>query len=288
LQGASAMTIYNNSFDTKPFKPTRLYIKKLVGIYYFGKTSVNDIGNYTGSGKLWKDRIKKYGKDKIETLWVSDWYYDPTEILEAASQFSLENDIENSPLWANLKLENGIDGGYPGHLGCQKISKSLKGNHPWNKGKILTDEKYKIGGRKNKGKTPINKGIKWSEGQKSEYKKILKSKRRSFTGSNNPMYGKSAVKENNLRWYTNGQCCVYITEGTQQEGYYLGRGTWKNRFKGGKKTNRKLNPCVDPGGKVYKTVLEAATYENVSAKAIIERIRRYERSDKTKSGWKYL
>jgi hypothetical protein len=281
------MTIYNINSSTKPFKPTRLYIKKLAGIYYVGKTSADNIHDYTGSGRVWRDRIKKYGKGNIETLWISDWYYNKDEIVEAAHQFSIENNIENSPVWANLKPENGLDGGDPGEAGKKKISNSLKGNIPWNKGKTLTDEKYKASGRMNKGKTPHNKGICWSENQRNVYKELLKNKRRSYIGKNNPMYGKSVIKENKLRWYTNGQDCIYVSENTQPYGYYAGRGSWENRYKGGKKTNLKLNSCVDPEGTVYETIYEAAERENVSAKAIIERIRRYENSDKKKSGWKY-
>lgn len=41
----------------------------------------------------------------------------------------------------------------------KKISESAKGRNPWNKGKILLDEKYK-GGQKNKGKSSWNAGIK--------------------------------------------------------------------------------------------------------------------------------
>lgn len=40
----------------------------------------------------------------------------------------------------------------------QKISKSSKGRTPWNKGKVLLDEKYK-GGKKNRGKSAWNSGI---------------------------------------------------------------------------------------------------------------------------------
>ena len=38
------------------------------------------------------------------------------------------------------------------------------------------------------------------------------------------MYGRSVVKEKNLRWYNNGIESIYVTEGTQPTGYVLGRG----------------------------------------------------------------
>lgn len=91
------------------FKPTRLCIKKLEGIYYFCKSTRKDILKYSGSGIIWKARIKKYGKDKISTVWISDWYYTPDEIQDVAIHFSKENDIVNSEVWANLSPEWGID-----------------------------------------------------------------------------------------------------------------------------------------------------------------------------------
>lgn len=93
------------------FRPTRLAIKELAGQKYFCKSILEDIESYPGSGVRWKKRIKKYGKENIKTLWVSDWYYTPQEIQEAALQFSKENQIVKSELWANIKPENGLDGG---------------------------------------------------------------------------------------------------------------------------------------------------------------------------------
>jgi hypothetical protein len=96
------------------FRPTRLAIKELAGILYFCKSTVADIEKYPGSGVVWKKRIKKYGKENIKTLWVSDWYHDPHEIQKIALHFSRENQIVESSRWANLKPEDGLDGGHPG------------------------------------------------------------------------------------------------------------------------------------------------------------------------------
>ena len=96
------------------YKPTRLAIKELNGVLYFCKSTAADIEKYPGSGVVWKKRIKKYGKENIKTLWVSDWYHDAHEIQEIALQFSQENKIVESSQWANLKPEDGLDGGHPG------------------------------------------------------------------------------------------------------------------------------------------------------------------------------
>lgn len=93
------------------FRPTRLYIKELCGVYYFGKSCAKNVEVYSGSGVIWRKRIKKYGKDKIRTIWISDWYYDPQLLQEVAMHFSEENDIVNSSKWANIMPENGLSGG---------------------------------------------------------------------------------------------------------------------------------------------------------------------------------
>jgi hypothetical protein len=251
------MNIYQINDLVKNFKPTRLYIKKLAEVYYFGKTSVHDIDNYHGSGRVWRDKIKKYGKENIKTLWVSEWYHDPYEISEVALRFSKENDIVNSALWANLKEENGLDGGDPGPNGRAKISAKLTGNLPWNKGLKLPDEKYKVSGRKNKGK---------------------------LCGDKNHLYGRSIIQEKNLRWYTNGETDLYLTEGTEPSGYYRGR-SFTNRFNGGKKTDLKKGSCVSPSGEKFNTVCDAASHYNITPQAILERIRRYNKTAKKKPGW---
>jgi hypothetical protein len=96
----------------KSIKPTYLYIKQhsVTGLKYFGKTTKTDPYKYSGSGGYWKNHIKKHGKKFVNTIWVSDLYYD-TSIVEHALHFSIENNIVESNNWANLKLENGLDGG---------------------------------------------------------------------------------------------------------------------------------------------------------------------------------
>lgn len=104
IQVLSERTIQN-------FKPTRLAIKRLAGQLYFCKSTKKDFITYVGSGVRWLKRIKKYGRKNVETLWVSDWYSCPHELQEIALHFSKENQIVESDKWANLKPENGLDGG---------------------------------------------------------------------------------------------------------------------------------------------------------------------------------
>jgi len=92
--------------------PTRLYIKQCphCGLKYFGKTTLTDIEKYNGSGKFWLRHIKKYNVTP-KHLWNSHWYYD-TSIIIFALKFSRLNKIVEDINWANLKEENGLDGGW--------------------------------------------------------------------------------------------------------------------------------------------------------------------------------
>jgi hypothetical protein len=93
-------------------KPTRLYIKQCshCELKYFGKHSGKNIENYSGGGKRWNNHLKKHHA-KAMHLWNSDWYYD-TSISRFALKFSHINKIVESTKWANLKPENGLDGGW--------------------------------------------------------------------------------------------------------------------------------------------------------------------------------
>lgn len=94
------------------------------GLNYFGKTTV-DPYNYTGSGKYWRRHLTKHGLD-IETVFV--WAFEnQEECTKFALQFSIENNIVESKEWANLKLEDGKDGGDPGPVGRRKIAEAHTG-----------------------------------------------------------------------------------------------------------------------------------------------------------------
>lgn len=93
------------------FKPTFLYVKqhKITGLLYFGKTFKNPEA-YSGSGKYWLSHIKKHGNRDILTLWYK-LYMSKDEIVRDALMYSELWKITESPNWANLKNENGLDGG---------------------------------------------------------------------------------------------------------------------------------------------------------------------------------
>ena len=94
------------------FKPTYLYIKQhtITGKKYFGKTTRHNLCNYTGSGEYWLKHINKHGKEYIITIWY-ELFTNIDELVNYALKFSLEHNIVESNNWANLKPENGLDGG---------------------------------------------------------------------------------------------------------------------------------------------------------------------------------
>ena len=112
---------------------------------------------------------------------------------------------------------------------------------------------------------------------------IWQSKRN--TGTGNPMYGRSAVKDNNLKWYNNGTDNVYVAEGTQPAGYKRGRLVPSNYTRPQPK-----HPCVSPKGEIFESLQEAAKVYNITVPALRERIRRNEACNKprkNKSYWSF-
>lgn len=93
------------------FIPTFLYIKQhsVTGKMYFGKTKYNP-ETYLGSGTYWLRHINKHGVNHVVTLWYC-LFPDEDECVKFALNFSTQHSITESDKWANLKPENGLDGG---------------------------------------------------------------------------------------------------------------------------------------------------------------------------------
>jgi len=92
---------------------TYLYIKthNKTGLQYFGKFTGTErrFKKYKGSGLYWKRHIKKHGYD-VTTNIYSIFDINNCNIEDVALDFSIENNIVDSKEWANLVLENGLDG----------------------------------------------------------------------------------------------------------------------------------------------------------------------------------
>lgn len=143
---------------------TTLYIKRhrKTGMLYFGKTTRTDVHKYLGSGKYWIRHISMYGKDDVETIWISEPFTDKEELQEFALAFSELFNIVESDEWANLQEENGLDGGLPGHAISeekkQRISQSMKGisRPPESYAKSVANRPDDMGRRISEGKLKSN------------------------------------------------------------------------------------------------------------------------------------
>ena len=93
------------------YKPTWLMIKQhnQTGLKYLCKTTKSDPVKYLGSGKYWKNHLKVHGDD-VATLWCH-LYLDKAALVSEALSLSTLHNVVESKEWANLKPENGLDGG---------------------------------------------------------------------------------------------------------------------------------------------------------------------------------
>ena len=133
-------------------KPTYLYVKQhtITGMKYFGKTTKKDPIKYKGSGLYWKRHLNIHGNN-IKTLWTK-LFDDESELVEYATKFSLENHIVESDEWANVKIENGLDGGREsGFVGTKhseqnrkKFSDNMKAKNPMSDPTIRQRHKEKM------------------------------------------------------------------------------------------------------------------------------------------------
>ena len=92
-----------------------LYVKrhKVTRLLYFGRT-YRDPFRYYGSGKYWRRHLQTYGYN-IDTVFVISFKDENiAQCCEFAVNFSVKNDIVNSPKWANLVIENVVDGHHKG------------------------------------------------------------------------------------------------------------------------------------------------------------------------------
>jgi hypothetical protein len=136
------------------FKTTALYVKthNITGFKYFGKTSrLDKIHTYRGSGIHWRRHLKVHGNDYTTEL-LGIWQ-DSERLTKFAVKFCLENDVVKSKKWANMVLEEGLQGASNGETNISKrfdvqvkmsqnSAKNCKGkfgeNHPSFKGWYIT------------------------------------------------------------------------------------------------------------------------------------------------------
>jgi hypothetical protein len=157
------------------------------GKYYFGRHSTSNLNDgYYGSGK-WVRSVKQ--KEKLTT-----------EIIEYAPSFQ-----------ELLLLEEKYLQEYVGKPNCMNFNK-LSVGFPFGENRWWT------------GKTEIERFGSVERAKEISTKRIKSNfGKLSRPGKSNGMFGRSAVTENNLRWYNNGIIEIMVPEGTQPKDYVHGQ-----------------------------------------------------------------
>ena len=110
----------------------------VTGLKYFCKSTKEGekLDRYKGSGVYWLRHIKKHGYD-VTTEIYKEFQDDNLLLTQCALSFSEEHNIVESKEWANLIVENGLDGNVKGN----KHSKSAIANM---KNTVISDEHKKL------------------------------------------------------------------------------------------------------------------------------------------------
>lgn len=200
---------------------------------------------YKGSGKRWLRHLRVHGNDVRTEILFAT--EDPNDIIQKGLYYSDLWNIVNDKSFANIIPESG-DGGNTS-------------NSP----------KYKIGIAKRDLKhNPIF---------------LDAIANRDMSKVSMLRKGKSLARDYNLKWYNNGSRNVYVTEGTQPDGYVPGRlmklgrvVSESTRLKASITNGRK---CVSPKGEIFHSTKAAGLAYGITDVAIRGLIKR------GVSGWKY-
>jgi hypothetical protein len=172
-----------------------LYVKthNKTGLKYLGKTTNSNLHSYTGSGKYWRNHLKKHGRDfTTEILKECDTN---DEVKEWGLYYSQLWDVVKSNEWANLTEETGTGGKTVENFRHSDESKALiSATHKGKKKSPAHIEKM----RKNStGKswgchTEETKEKCRSYRHTEEFKEKMSKER---LGENNPNFGKTTSEE---------------------------------------------------------------------------------------------
>jgi hypothetical protein len=125
-------------------------------------------------------------------LWNSDWYYD-TSISRFALKFSHINKIVESKRWANLKEENGLEGGWD-HINDgskEHIDRTTRGGKNSGIGTRITKSRFKAGDTRTFEMSKFANEIKAEKLKTDEnYKKDYYKKVSDYQKENNSMKDK--------------------------------------------------------------------------------------------------
>jgi len=203
------MNIYISETARQKFKPTFLMIKQhsITGMKYLCKTSRKDPIKYKGSGKKWCNHIAKYGKKHVDTIWYK-LYTDINELVNTAIALSDLFDVEFSDFWANLKPENGLDGGSGATFSVEeRLNRRLRvagSKNPMHGSSRVGDENPFY----NKTHTSESKARMGPRGQLMPDSQRLATKKRML--HNNPMTNVESIQK--IKNTMASACCILCKE----------------------------------------------------------------------------
>lgn len=170
---------------------------------------------YPGSGKYWKSHIKQHGKEHVEHIWNSAWFYDDS-IKPYALWLSELLNVVDSHAWANLCAEDGLSGGILGisDKTRQLLTERSSGKNNGMYGKKHSDESKLKNRNSQLGEKSWAYGKSKSEETKAKMSAAAKGKKKSpeaienmrLAKKNQPKgicvhCGTEAIKSNIARWH---------------------------------------------------------------------------------------
>ena len=179
-------------------KTTYIYIKthNQTGLKYFGQTKRKDTHRYRGSGLYWKHHIKKYGYDV--TTFIIRSFTNIQECEDFCIWFSKINNIVKSKKWANLVIENGLDGGND-YWKYHKMSEEHKRKISENNAKFWLGKKRGKMSDKHKQKISENSAKFWTGKNHSEESK--QKMRLAKLGKTHPEESKKKMSQNSSHYW---------------------------------------------------------------------------------------
>jgi hypothetical protein len=165
---------------------------QITGLLYLCKTSTNDPKKYLGSGLYWKRHLKSHGKN-VHTIWMK-LFEDQEEIISTATFLSNYFDVVKSKdrfgnkKWANLEIENGIEGMPAGTNRGDEFKKKSKINNAGQKNPSFGSFWWTDGVNEIKSRECPTIGN-WTRGRSKYLKnKISNAKNNQSTGKKNGNY----------------------------------------------------------------------------------------------------
>jgi len=172
-------------------KPTRFYIGSAINIQKRKREHLHQLKENTHHNPKLQAHYNKYGKEDL--LFSVLLGCDIDDLIKTEQYF-----IDFYKPWFNI---NPIAGSCLGQKrskeSCEKSSKRMKGNIPWNKGMKMTKDHCDNLRKSHKGQIAWNKGLKgFGKGRKMTEEQNRRNSL-SKTGDKNPMFGRTHSEMSN-------------------------------------------------------------------------------------------